>query len=694
MGNDCQCYHNGHSPQMQLNPTPNNRSLNVSKFMLEHSDNNNDNKRPIKNNINIYNNNDNNNNDNDNDDYLNTNVNNNNNNDDQPMLFEKNVPKSRNPNTNPYKNPSNFKRTDKHRKTLAQVKFNSTNFNKLLKSTVDSNPTLNTNGNTNYNATYTHANTNTNPNTNNIALHSPAATQSTFTTSNAIDQAQPFSSFRRKDKRTMSLVQKSKLGSIIHREELRLTVTNGLFVNEIKELPNKKYKILSRIGSGAYGTVYLAENILTKATVAMKKIVKSSEDYLEDNKIEDEINILKNLAHPNIVKILEFYNTGDAYYIINEYCPNGELYNKINNHYSETQLSVIFKQIFSSLCYLHAHNVIHRDLKPENILIEDTEKSSLTKDILYTVKLIDFGTAKIFDKKHKQSHLVGSSYYIAPEVLNLSYNEKCDLWSTGVILYMFLTNEPPFDGETDEEILKSIKKGVFPKTHKNWRKASPELQDLISKLLECNSKKRLSAYEALHHPWFSKVKSNLLYMNIKNETIAEFAQNILSYKITSKFMEMVLAYIIHNNMFNKPKEMKYAIKMFHFCNLNGDGKLTKEELYNALVKYVGEEHLKGFDDVFLMLDGGGKGYIEYEDFLRACLDKKKLLTEEVLVYAFNYFDSDCRGRISVENIKPYFVDANNVSEEVFRNIFSEIDDDKDGLISFQEFKQMLLECYD
>ena len=192
----------------------------------------------------------------------------------------------------------------------------------------------------------------------------------------SIDTNSPRASvYRRRNKRTSTLVEKSRNDpNSLYKDELNISISSRLFINEVRELPNKKYKILNRIGSGSYGTVFLTQNILTKGNFAMKKIEKDSEDLLLDNEIMDEIEILKKLDHPYLVNILEFYNTSSSYYIINDYCPYGELYNQITNKFSETQISVIFRQIFSGLAYLHANDIIHRDLKLENILISDKEK--------------------------------------------------------------------------------------------------------------------------------------------------------------------------------------------------------------------------------------------------------------------------------------------------------------------------------
>ena len=498
--------------------------------------------------------------------------------------------------------------------------------------------------------------------------------------------------YRRRNKRTSTLVEKSRNDpNSLYKDELNISISSRLFINEVRELPNKKYKILSRIGSGSYGTVFLTENILTKGRFAMKKIEKDSEDLLLDNEIMDEIEILKKLDHPYLVNILEFYNTSSSYYIINDYCQYGELYNQITNKFSETQIAVIFRQIFSGLAYLHANDIIHRDLKLENILITDIEKiknklTNKTEDY-FNIKIIDFGTAKIFDKNHHPRAVVGSAYYIAPEVLKRNYNEKCDMWSAGVILYMMIVGHAPFDGETDDDILNSIKKGEFRKDEERWVKSSNEVKDLINKLLLVDCDKRINALDALHHPWFEKMNSKIINTNIPENKIENFINNLLSYSIDSKLQEMVLTYIIHN--MSKPKDTKFAVKLFFNFNKNGDGKLNKKELKEALINYnVTDDLLENFDDIFTNLDGDRDNVIEFEEFLRGVLDKKEILTDNVLNYAFNFFDKDNSGFIKVENIKEYFL-GTHINEEIFNNIFNEIDNNHDGKIDFNEFKNMM-----
>ena len=481
----------------------------------------------------------------------------------------------------------------------------------------------------------------------------------------------------------------SSIGSSFLSEgESYISISNKLFIDETNDNPSKKYEILSKLGSGSFGSVYLARNKYTNEKVAMKQIKKSSANLLSDGEITDEIEILKNLDHPDIVRIIESFNTKNSYILITEYCEEGELFDQVKNQLSETQIAVIFKQILSGLAYLHSNNIVHRDLKLENILIHEIEKSKTTGEDLFNIKIIDFGTARIFNNKKKPQTIVGSSYYIAPEVLKQNYNKECDLWSVGVILYMFIVGHAPFDGFDDEEITANIQRGVYRKDDKRWKRASKEVKDLIQRLLIYQPKKRLTALQALGHPWFKITNSNILYDNIPKDDIIECIKNLLTYNICSKLEELVLAYIIHN--IPRPKQAKSAIKLFKLVNEVGDGKLLKKELKKTILLFVTEEFLEkyDFDEQFYLIDGDKKGYINYEEFLRACLERKKILTDEILLYAFNFFDPNNTGFIKMKKMKSFF--ENKVDDNTFQMIFNEIDLDKDGKINFKDFKSMLL----
>ena len=311
---------------------------------------------------------------------------------------------------------------------------------------------------------------------------------------------------------------------------MSIPLSQELLVPKQKGNPSDKYIIGNKIGSGSYGTVYEATNIIFKSKVAMKMIIKK--ENMNSVLINNEIDILKKMSHPNIVRIYEFYESVNCFYLINEYCDKGELYNYINkSNLNEQQLAIIFYQVFSGLCYLHENNVLHRDIKPENILISKKEKDLNSDEIYFWIKIIDFGTAKIFEKGEKEKKVVGSAYYIAPEVLKQNYNEKCDTWSVGVILYMFLTGRAPFDGKTQDEIINSIRKKNYDENNPKLLQRSPEVRDLISNLLNKKLESRFSAKEALNHEWFKKFNGRRLFNNFKKEEMVPFINNTHNRKI-------------------------------------------------------------------------------------------------------------------------------------------------------------------
>ena len=497
------------------------------------------------------------------------------------------------------------------------------------------------------------------------------------------------SKFHRNNKKYKTLVDKCKLNSLF-KEELKIKISNQTLIDEQTGDPKLKYKIIKTLGDGSFGVVFCAINIQTGMKIAMKQIEKLKENVIDDLEIKNEINILKKLDHPNIVKIYEFYNTKKNYFLITEYYKYGELYNYLKFSYNETQIAVLFYQVFSGLCYLHENNILHRDLKLENIMISDIEKDINTGIDYFWIKIIDFGTAKIFKKSKNEKAVVGSSYYIAPEVLKQKYNEKCDTWSIGVIMYMIIVGKAPFDGENDEEILENIKTGIYDYKNKKLLSTSKECQDLISKLLEVDTKKRLSAKEALNHIFFKNFQGRKLFSNFKMKEIDVYLNNLLNYKFQSKFQQLVLAFIVHNIPFTN--ETKNILKLFLLFNKSGNCKLTKVELIEGLCNYKEKEEIDNvIDDVFLLLDGDNNGFIEFEEFLRACIDKKKILNNETLEYAFRFLDKDNSHILTVNKIIKAFVNKKNKTlEEIFKNTIKEVDKDNDGKINFSEFKQLML----
>ena len=500
--------------------------------------------------------------------------------------------------------------------------------------------------------------------------------------------------FVRKGKRSTTLKERTKLSQKLLAEEMNLQVKQENLIIQEKGNPSKKYKPTKLLGTGSFGSVYEAKNTIFQNIVAMKVINKDPNNSLDEQEIRNEIDILKKLSHPNIVKIYEFYVSNSHYYIVTEFCRDGELFSYIKNKYSERQLAVLFYQVFSGLWYLHDNKILHRDIKLENIMISQKEKDNETGEELFWVKIIDFGTAKIFEKNKKEKDVVGSSYYIAPEVLQQNYNEKCDTWSVGVILYMMLVGRAPFDGKDDEEIILKINSADYNSKEPKLMKHSPEVRDLVSKLLQKDTDKRYSAKEAIAHPWFQKYGGRSLYSNFKREEIEPYINNLFNYYFNSKIQQLVIAFLVHN-LPNDDSAIN-ILKLFRLFNKSGSCKLTKEELMNGLYDYRDKNEVdKVVDHLFKLLDGDNNGFIEYEEFLRACIDKKTILKSTYLKYAFKFLDKEKTGTLNTQKIiKAFVLTPNKLIEAVFNNTLNSVDHDSDGIINFEEFQELMMKCMD
>ena len=469
-----------------------------------------------------------------------------------------------------------------------------------------------------------------------------------------------------------------------------INLTNDIIVAQSKADPSLDYKKLNFLGEGSFASVYRVQNRITDSIRAMKIINKSSNISAEDDKeIFNEINILRTLDHPNILKIFEFYSNKESYSIVTELCSGGELFQEIvdKGPFNENYSAYVMFQILSAINYCHNMKIVHRDLKPENILIVDRDKNNYPR-----IKICDFGTSKMFEKGAIQRKLVGSSYYIAPEVLKKHNDEKCDIWSCGVILYILLSGRPPFGGENDKEIMERVAIGKYDLQSSPFNKTSKNCLDLIQKLLIMDPKKRITAQEALAHPWFKDNRSKELFNQIKDEsTLKKLIANLKAYRRDSIIQETALAYLVHN--FPQMKDVINACKLFNQIDVNGDGKVNKAELLKGLQsKYKSDTLEQDVEQIYHNIDMDNNGYIEYEEFVRAAVSKERFINENVLKFAFRYFDKDGSGEITFDEIEDVFkesvADKSKVHESL-KKIISEVDTNGDGIISFSEFSNIM-----
>ena len=475
-----------------------------------------------------------------------------------------------------------------------------------------------------------------------------------------------------------------------------INLTNSTIIGQNSTDPENDYKKLEKLGQGRHGIVYQIKNRITDIVRAMKVVKKNSKRSLDEEKeILNEENILRTMDHPNIVKIFEFYSNEENYSIIMEHCKGGSLFKEImtNGPFDETYTAYVMYQLFSAIHYYNGLNIIHRDLKPENILIANKNKINNYPNI----KICDFGMSKIVSKDSSEKSVVGSLYYVAPEVLNKNYNEKCDLWSCGVIMYFLLTKKVPFSSAFNNEIIEKIKKGEYDTKSPPLDKLSPNGLDLMQKLLTIDVNKRINIKEVLNHPWFKEQNSKELYNKILDEKIAQrLLTNLKKYKKNSIIQETALAYLVHN--FPQMKDVINACKLFNQIDLNGDGKITGEELYLGLKQRLNSDTLvEDVKHIFSVLDMNNDGFIEYEEFVRAAVSKEKFMGENALKFAFRFFDKDNSGKIDLKEIETVFKNSVNDKEhmeEAFNKIIFEVDKNRDGKISFEEFSKVMKKMLD
>ena len=438
------------------------------------------------------------------------------------------------------------------------------------------------------------------------------------------------------------------------------------------------YTIVKDLGHGSYGQVKKVKHKELNEIRAMKITNKKSDSS------KYEIEILKKISHPNITKIFEIFSDSKKYYIIMEFLEGGELFEAITNigSFTEASASKVLKQILSAVYYLHSNHIVHRDLKPENIMLTQKPKNGN-----YQIKLIDFGTAKIFKPGKKMNKFIGTSYYIAPEVLKERYDEKCDIWSCGVILFILLCGYPPFNGNTNVDIFHAIQNQNPIFGGEEWEDITPEAKDLIKLMLKKNPNERLNAEQCLSHKWFRLMESSEKNKNqkISKQIQINAIQHMAQFVHENRFKQAVLQFI--STQFNIQKEENDLKELFKSMDVSGTGQLTKDEFRKKLVELYGENDGNEMSNsIFNSLDMDGSGQISYDEFLSAMINSQKVVTEERLKKAFRMFDKDNSGKLSVKEIKNVF----GGTENQWKQVIDEIDLNNDGEVDFEEFKIMMI----
>ena len=472
-------------------------------------------------------------------------------------------------------------------------------------------------------------------------------------------------------------------------EEKENIIFSNNFIYKTSNLdPKNDYDIIRCLKEGAYSEIYLVENKLSKIRSIMKTISKTK--YFkkdEEELLNNELKILSLLDHPNIINIYAFYSNNDSYSYITEFCKEGDLNEQLINKgaYDERKAAYIMYQIFSAVNYCHKNKIINRGLVIENILI-----SEIKNDLPY-IKLGYFGTSFLAKKNAIKVKNIPNFFYNPPEVksLNDNYSEKSDIWSCGVIMYFLLAARPPFSGENEEKRRINILNENYDIDTPPFDKISSECKKLLKRLLSPYPDQRPSAEEILKDPWFIKNGSKSLFYSISRSSITEkLINNIKNYNNISIFKKYTIQYLIHN--FPQTTDVKNSAKLFYMFDSDGDGKITKDELYKGFNEILMNKiNKKDFEQMFKNVDLNNSGFIDYEEFVAAAVNKNLFMRENILYMAFKFFDKDNSGDITLDEIEMMFKEALNDGEKDVHNelkkIMDEVDLNLDKKISFEEF---------
>jgi len=436
----------------------------------------------------------------------------------------------------------------------------------------------------------------------------------------------------------------------------------------------KIFEMQKTIGSGASAQVLLVSRRTTKTLYALKSLRRRNIDYFRR-----EFEILRQLDCPHIVKFIGAYRGPGNLYLCMEYCSGDSLLNRLGKRkkYTEGVASSTVKMMLRAIRYLNDMNILHRDIKPENFVY-----SSESNDAL---KLLDFGIAMEVQPEKLYRFRVGTSYYLAPEVvLNTEKRtgemcKKSDIWSIGVCVYIMLNGKVPFMGDDRKNIFDAILSKEVKFKNKGL---SDVAMDFVNKLLERDIEKRLTAKEALNHPWIIDRES--CEMKQIDPDYCDMLKALSNSRSVQKALHSVLS--VEEN------DEKHIQMIFDRVDADGDGFLTRDEVKQALLSVNCSEDVEELADEIMMHSGDNKK-VSFKEFRDSMLEQMLLNDEFKIRAIFNALDENNDGFISPHEFVQCIPGA-KVHDEGVQDIvqaFKDADENHDGLLSYDEFKTILSE---
>lgn len=450
---------------------------------------------------------------------------------------------------------------------------------------------------------------------------------------------------------------------------------------------HKCYKFHRILGHGHFGTVREATRISTTSSrlkFAIKSIPKEKIHPKGLSFMRRELEVLRVVDHPNVIKCYEIYEDQRYVHVVMELCSGGDLFDRLISHgqYTEEHTAQMMKKIVSAVSYLHSLNICHRDIKADNFLFE-------TGDDNADIKIIDFGLARKFEIE-KMHTVVGTPYYMAPEVLRGNYTKECDVWSLGVLLYLLLSGRPPFFALFEEDIFKKINSGKFNFKGEEWEDSSPQVQDLIRRMLVVDTSARLSLDQVLAHEWFSTAGSTRVSIP------KGILDRLKNFRVPKKLKLEAMRVAVKLLSVEQIEELR---RVFEEIDTNHSGTISASELGTAMQRAglsMAQEEIErnSHPGLIKSTDFLGSGQLNYTEFLMATLDLKRVLTDEILFMAFKHFDVEGTGYITANSLDQAFLQAGyDFQEHEIRDMVREFGLKQDCKIDFEEFRTILCKFY-
>lgn len=429
------------------------------------------------------------------------------------------------------------------------------------------------------------------------------------------------------------------------------------------------------LGRGTYGRVIQATHRGTGRKYACKVVNVTRLEPRQVSKLYSEVSVLRELDHPHIVRMREIFYSKRHIFMIMDLATGGELFNLVTKNpgdcATEMEIRRMLTNMLSAVGYMHRHGIVHRDLKLENWLMQAPGDTT-------AIKLIDFGLSKHFVEEQHMQQAVGSTYYVAPEVLQGSYGPKCDMWSMGVIAYMMVSGAPPFWGNGDAQVRAKIVRGEYDMPDVLFQHLSADAKDFIAKMLVVDPKKRLSAEQALAHPWLRRATPSPPSGPLLPRS--ELVRALQQFSEFSTFRRLILEVCASNTA---PADLAGLRETFESIDKDNSGTISLEELTSHLDPHIsGSEAIQLYESVNI----NKADEINYNEFIAATMWTRIQLDEERLHDAFGGLDPAGKGFITAKGIKK--VAGVDFDDEEVDHMIAEADASGEGRIDYTEFARL------